>query len=117
MIISLNPATGAELARFEPHDASAVDAALTGAVSAQAIWARTPLSERVELLRRMARVLRAGKERYGLLITQEMGKPLPEAEAEVEKCAWNCDFYADSAPRFLADEVTESNASESAVVF
>ncbi|WP_127091062.1 aldehyde dehydrogenase family protein, partial [Aquabacter cavernae] len=117
MIISLNPATGAELARFEPHDASAVDAALTGAVKAQAIWARTPLSERVELLRRMARVLRAGKERYGLLITQEMGKPLPEAEAEVEKCAWNCDFYADSAPRFLADEVTESNASESAVVF
>ncbi|MBA4791752.1 MAG: NAD-dependent succinate-semialdehyde dehydrogenase [Rhizobiales bacterium] len=117
MILSVNPATGAELARFEADTPAAVDAALSAAASAQAKWARVPVSERVELLRRMARVLRAGKERYGLLITQEMGKPLPEAEAEVEKSAWNCDFYADAAPRFLADEVTDSNASESAVVF
>ncbi|MEW6125322.1 MAG: aldehyde dehydrogenase family protein, partial [Pseudomonadota bacterium] len=100
MILSVNPATGAELARFEADTPAAVDAALSAAASAQAKWALVPVSERVALLRRMARVLRAGKERYGLLITQEMGKPLPEAEAEVEKSAWNCDFYADAAPRF-----------------
>ncbi|TCT04581.1 NAD-dependent succinate-semialdehyde dehydrogenase [Aquabacter spiritensis] len=117
MIVSLNPATGAELARFEVHTPAEVDAALSAAVAAQADWARVPITERVELLRSMARALRAGKARYGELITQEMGKPLPEAEAEVEKCAWNCDFYADQAPVFLADEATESNAAESAVVF
>ena len=87
------------------------------AAAAQSKWALVPIAERVDLLRRMAKALRAGKERYGRLITQEMGKLLPEAEAEVEKSAWNCDFYADAAPRFLADEATESNASESAVVF
>lgn len=117
MIISVNPATGQELARFEPHTPDAVEAALANAAQAQRQWARVPVTQRVELLRRMATALRAGKERYGRLITLEMGKPLPEAEAEVEKCAWNCDFYADKAPDFLADEVTESNASESAVVF
>ena len=117
MIISVNPATGQELARFEPHTPDAVEAALANAAQAQRQWARVPVTQRVELLRRMATALRAGKERYGRLITLEMGKPLPEAEAEVEKCAWNCDFYADKAPDFLADEVTDSNASESAVVF
>lgn len=117
MIISVNPATGQELARFEPHTPDAVEAALANAAQAQRQWARVPVTRRVELLRRMATALRAGKERYGRLITLEMGKPLPEAEAEVEKCAWNCDFYADKAPDFLADEVTDSNASESAVVF
>ncbi len=117
MILSINPATGAEIARFEPHSADAVDAALSSAAAAQKGWARTPIEQRVELLRAMAKVLRAGKERYGRLITLEMGKPLPEAEAEVEKCAWNCDFYAEKAPIFLADEVTESSAAESAVVF
>lgn len=117
MIISVNPATGQELARFEPHTPDSVEAALANAAQAQRQWARVPVTQRVELLRRMATALRAGKERYGRLITLEMGKPLPEAEAEVEKCAWNCDFYADKAPDFLADEVTDSNASESAVVF
>lgn len=117
MIVSVNPADGAELARFEAHSPAEIDAALTGAVNAQAKWRRKPITERVELLRAMAKALRAGKERYGRLITQEMGKPLPEAEAEVEKCAWNCDFYADQAPVFLADEPTPSGATESAVVF
>ncbi len=117
MILSINPATGAELARFEVFSPSQIEAALDGAAAAKRAWARVPISERVDLLRRMARALRAGKAEYGRLITLEMGKPLPEAEAEVEKCAWNCDFYAEQAPHFLADEVTASNASESAVVF
>ena len=46
-----------------------------------------------------------------------MGKPIVEAEAEIEKCAWNCDFYAENAARFLADEHVETNATESYVAF
>lgn len=117
MIVSVNPYTGKELARFEPMDAAAVDRALTAAAEAQARWRQTPLSERVELLRRMATQLRAGKDRYARLITLEMGKPLVEAESEIEKCAWNCEFYADEAPRFLADESIASGAAASGVVF
>ena len=117
MIVSINPATGGELARFDVHSPAEVDAALSAAVRAQAAWREMPITERVELLRRIARVLRAGKARYAEVITREMGKPLPEAEGEIEKCAWNCDFYADEAPGYLADEAVASSATESSVVF
>ncbi|MBS7543303.1 NAD-dependent succinate-semialdehyde dehydrogenase [Ancylobacter oerskovii] len=117
MLVSVNPADGAELARFPLHSEREVEAALAGAAAAQAAWRQVPITERVELLRRMASVLRAGKAGYARLITEEMGKPLAEAEGEIEKCAWNCDFYAKEAPAFLADEIIASSASHSAVVF
>jgi len=117
MIVSINPYTGKDLARFEPHSAAAVDSALSAAVAAQARWRKVPIVERTALLRRLATALRAGKERFARLITLEMGKPLTESEAEIDKCAWNCEFYADEAPRFLADEPIASNATASGVVF
>jgi succinate-semialdehyde dehydrogenase / glutarate-semialdehyde dehydrogenase len=117
MIISINPFTARELARFEPHSRGAVDAALSAAVDAQARWREVPILERADLLRRMARVLRAGHARYARLITLEMGKPITEALGEIEKCAWNCEFYADAGPGMLADEPVASGATESAVVF
>ena len=116
-LMSVNPATGGELARFDVHSPAEVDAALSAAVRAQAAWREVPITERVELLRRTAQVLRAGKARYAEMITREMGKPLPESEGEIEKCAWNCDFYADEAPGYLADEAVASSATESSIVF
>jgi succinate-semialdehyde dehydrogenase/glutarate-semialdehyde dehydrogenase len=116
-IVSINPYTGWELARFEPFAAPAVDAALSAAVVAQASWRMAPLAERTALLRRIAKQLRAGKTEYARLITLEMGKPITESEAEIDKCAWNCEFYADEAPRFLAEEPIASNATTSGVVF
>jgi succinate-semialdehyde dehydrogenase/glutarate-semialdehyde dehydrogenase len=117
MFISINPATGEEIARFSAHTEADIDAALSAAVKAQAAWRQRSLAERVGLLTAMARTLRAGKVKYARMITMEMGKPLAEAEAEIEKCAFNCDFYADHAPKFLADEIIPSNASESGVMF
>jgi succinate-semialdehyde dehydrogenase/glutarate-semialdehyde dehydrogenase len=117
LFASIDPSTGAQLAEFAEHDAAYVEAALERASKAQKAWARTPIHQRVELLRKVAAVLRERKERYGKLITQEMGKPIAEAEGEVEKCAWNCEFYAESAPRFLADETVASGATDSQVVF
>ena len=117
MIVAINPATGAEIATFEPHDDTYVDRALSAAAKAQKTWRNVPVEERVTLLTSMARVLRAGKSRYAALITDEMGKPIAEAEAEIEKCAYNCDFYAEHAAAYLADEPVPSNASESVVVF
>jgi succinate-semialdehyde dehydrogenase/glutarate-semialdehyde dehydrogenase len=117
MIVSINPYTGRELARFETHSAAAADAALSAAVAAQSRWRAVPIADRAELLRRMAQVLRAGKDKYARLITLEMGKPIAESVAEIDKCAGNCDFYADAGPRMLADEPVASSATESAVVF
>jgi succinate-semialdehyde dehydrogenase / glutarate-semialdehyde dehydrogenase len=117
MIVSLNPYTAEELGRLQTHSAAAVESALSCAAVAQERWREIPIAERVGLLRRIAVTLRAGKDRYARLITREMGKPIAESEAEIEKCAWNCEFYADEAPRFLADEPISSNATQSGVVF
>jgi succinate-semialdehyde dehydrogenase/glutarate-semialdehyde dehydrogenase len=110
MIASVDPSTGLELARFDPLAADAVDAALTRAVHAQAGWRRRPVDERAGLLHAVARVLRAGRARYAAMITAEMGKPVSEAEAEIDKCAVTCDHYAEHAPAYLAEEPMTSNA-------
>ena len=116
-ITTINPTTGVELASYPFHTSAEVEAALAGAAAAQEIWRDTPISERMALLRRMSDVLLANKDRYGRMITEEMGKPLAESIGEIEKCALNCRFYADQAPAFLADEEVASNATESAVVY
>jgi succinate-semialdehyde dehydrogenase/glutarate-semialdehyde dehydrogenase len=117
MIHSINPSTGDTIASFDEHTPDAIEQALVRAVQAQRDWARTPISERVRLLTKAAGVLRARKADYAALITTEMGKPIVEAEAEIEKCAWNCDFYAEKAEEFLAPEIVASNATESSVEF
>ena len=117
MIISSNPADGSSLASYEIHSETQVDSALTQAVQAQKLWAARSITSRCALLTEVAAVLRRNRADYARLITLEMGKPIAEAEAEIEKCAWTCDFYAESAPRYLADQTVASNASESLVVF
>ncbi|MEZ2128756.1 MULTISPECIES: NAD-dependent succinate-semialdehyde dehydrogenase [unclassified Sinorhizobium] len=117
MITAINPANGRELARYEAHDDAFVNAALSAAAEAQKAWRKVPAEGRVRLLHGMAKVLRENKARYAEMITLEMGKPIVEAEAEIEKCAYNCDFYAEHAPQYLADEPVRSNAFESVVAF
>lgn len=116
-IKSINPANGKALAEYALHDDGSVDRALTAAVNAQKAWRKVPVEKRVALLRNMAKVLRANKAIYAAMITREMGKPIVEAEGEVEKCAYNCDFYAEHAAAYLSDEHLASNASECYVEF
>ena len=80
-------------------------------------WRETGFDERSKLMRAAAKVQRVNKRKYAEIITHEMGKVIAEAEAEVEKCAWVCDYYAENAERFLADEVIESDAGRSFVAF
>jgi succinate-semialdehyde dehydrogenase/glutarate-semialdehyde dehydrogenase len=88
-IESINPATEEVLATFEPLGQDEIERALSGATAAFSRWRRTSFGERSGLLRRTASSLRRQKERLAGLITAEMGKPIVEAEAEIEKCAWN----------------------------
>ncbi|EKS29371.1 NAD-dependent succinate-semialdehyde dehydrogenase [Afipia felis] len=117
MIVSVNPYTREEIARFEPHDDAHIDAALSETENAQRSWRRSTMAERAKLLTTIAGVLRQGKNEYAKLISAEMGKPIKEALSEVEKCALNCDFYAQNGERFLADKPVETNAADSRVVF
>jgi acyl-CoA reductase-like NAD-dependent aldehyde dehydrogenase len=116
-IESVNPATEELLATFEPLGQEEIERALDGAAAAFGRWRRTPFEERSDLLRRAASRLREEKERLAGLATAEMGKPIVEAEAEIEKCAWNCDYYAENAEAFLANRPVETSARESYVAF
>ncbi|MGA2394647.1 MAG: NAD-dependent succinate-semialdehyde dehydrogenase [Candidatus Lustribacter sp.] len=114
---SINPATGAKLESFALHTPAELDTTLDRAVAAQREWARRSFAERAVLMKRAGAYLRANKARFALNATREMGKPIGDAEAEVDKCAWACDFYADHAEGFLADEHIASTASESYIAY
>jgi succinate-semialdehyde dehydrogenase/glutarate-semialdehyde dehydrogenase len=116
VIVSVNPATGEEIARIEVDPPARMEAVLAAAAEAQRAWGRRPIGERLPLLRALARTLREGLDEYAALITAEMGKPIAEARSEIEKCALTCDFYAEHAPAFLADREAPSSAARSAVV-
>jgi succinate-semialdehyde dehydrogenase / glutarate-semialdehyde dehydrogenase len=70
-------------------------------------WRRTPMDKRAALMRRAARVLRARHDEFARVMTDEMGKTLTEGRAEIEKCAGNCDYYAEHAAAFLAERIVD----------
>jgi succinate-semialdehyde dehydrogenase/glutarate-semialdehyde dehydrogenase len=113
VVRTVNPATGEELAQYPTHGDAGIESVLDAAVRAQVVWAARSIEERSAVLRRAAQLLRDDVEPLSLLVTREMGKPLAEAAAEVEKCATACDYYADNAGRILADEVVETSADRS----
>ncbi|MFC3336952.1 NAD-dependent succinate-semialdehyde dehydrogenase [Paracandidimonas soli] len=117
MIHAINPATEQRIASYDLHTPAQVGQKLANAAKAQKNWALKPVEERASLLLSLATVLRRNSAAYALLITREMGKPITEAEAEIEKSAVTCEFYARTAPVFLADTPVASNASDSRVVF
>ena len=116
-ITSVNPATGEVLARFDPFTQDEVEHALDEAQDAFVAWRERSIEERAVPMRRLAALLRERADRYGRLITLEMGKPIVEARAELEKCALGCEHYAENAARYLADEVIPTNAKKSLVAF
>lgn len=89
---------------IEEHTAADVEAALTQASKAFDEWSNYSVHEREQLLATAGEVLRENKRAYAELMTQEMGKPITAAVAEVEKCAWVCDYYSEHASEHLADE-------------
>ena len=114
-IASINPATGEKYQVFTPLTPTEVQQKLTRAQATFLSYRATSFAERARWLTAAAEQLMAQKERYGRLMTEEMGKPLGSAIAEVEKCAWVCQYYAEHAEAYLADEPGESDASRSYV--
>ncbi|MEF8872088.1 MAG: NAD-dependent succinate-semialdehyde dehydrogenase [Haloarculaceae archaeon] len=101
---SVNPATEETIASYDALTSDEVDSALADAEAAYEEWRDVAITDRQQLLDRAADVLRENKRDYAEIITREMGKPISEAVAEVEKCAWGCEFYAERANEYLQDE-------------
>lgn len=116
-IVTIDPSTGSELERFAYLDAAAVDTRLTAAAAAARSWGATPVERRTALLRDVARTLRAQRDTLAAIATSEMGKPIAQARAEIEKCAWCCDYFAERGPAMLAPEPAPTGASRSYVAF
>ena len=112
-----NPASGQLIEEFPVWDEAQLEAALAQSAAATVGWQVSTMVERSELMHRAAEQLRARSDELAALITLEMGKLLKEAKAEVEKCAWVCDYYAEQAPAFLADDLIESDASRSLIAY
>jgi succinate-semialdehyde dehydrogenase / glutarate-semialdehyde dehydrogenase len=114
---SIDPATGRELASFPEADEQAIETALNRAWSARHPWRDAGHGTRTALMRSVAGVLRTDKPRFAELLTSEMGKPIAEAEAEIEKCAWTAGWFAENGERLLADEPVDATGAESYVRF
>ncbi|GAC1626113.1 MAG: NAD-dependent succinate-semialdehyde dehydrogenase [Ktedonobacteraceae bacterium] len=116
-IQTINPTTEEVLETFEVYSQEQINAALEQAHTASRQWRTRPLHERSKHVHAIAAHLREHKARLARIAVLEMGKTIVEAEAEVEKCAWACDYFAEHARRFIADEQVATNASESYVAY
>jgi len=112
---SINPYNGQELAIYTSQSESEVTSMLNKAAEVFTSWKNIPISQRASLMVKAGNVLRENVEEYAQMITAEMGKPISESRAEVNKCAWVCDYYAENAEDFLKDEVILTDAQKSLV--
>ncbi len=114
---TVNPATGQAIRTWQTMSRDEVLGIADDVAAAQHRWADQPFARREPLLRKLGEVLRKKADEYGRLISTEMGKPVAEARAEVQKCAFLCDVYADNAEDWLRDEPVEADGRRHAVVY
>jgi len=117
MLNSINPANNQKIKSYTEFTKIQVEEIILDVNSEFLKWKETSFKHRSELMLNAATVLRKNLKEYSELMTLEMGKPILQAKAEVEKCAWVCEYYAENAESFLADEVIKTDASESFVAY
>jgi acyl-CoA reductase-like NAD-dependent aldehyde dehydrogenase len=104
MLTAINPANGMKIRTYEENSGPEVDDKVNAAHQAFSTWRETAFPQRFEKLRPVSKILINNKEEYAALMAAEMGKPIGDGRAEIEKCAWVCDFYADNALGALKPE-------------
>lgn len=113
----MNPATGETLGTYPYLNDTEIEAALERASRARLSWGAMSCAERAVPMRAAANLLRSHKATLARTITLEMGKPISEAEAEIDKSAWNCEYVATHAENWLADERVETSATLSYISY
>ena len=112
-IATVNPATGEILKKFEDLSDRKVEEKIALAAKTFLTWRNSPFAERAARMTRAAELLERNADRYGKIMTLEMGKPITASIAEIRKCALTCRFYAANAERFLSDEYVATDATSS----
>ena len=116
MILTVNPATEEVIAEYQTMTSGEIEEILIHSHSDFLSWRAVPMQERSTLMRRLGALLREQKDFHAALISREMGKPLAQAAAEVVKCSWVCDFYAEHAALFLKPEESALDGGARGVV-
>ncbi|WP_436516754.1 NAD-dependent succinate-semialdehyde dehydrogenase [Ekhidna sp. To15] len=114
---AINPATEEPLKIYENHSNQQMLEVIEQAHAAFSKWKSTSFENRARLMKNAANLLRKGKSEYARIMTQEVGKPLKESKAEIEKCAWVCEYYAENTEGFLSDEHIETEGSKSYISY
>ena len=114
-LISINPATSEEIKIYPEYSLDEIDNILSKMINAQKQWSLLELDFRLECLSHISGILKDRKREYASIMANEMGKPIAQAKAEVDKCAWLCDYYKQYAPEFLSDKSIETEYYKSFV--
>ncbi len=114
---SVNPANGELMREFDEISEEEVVVKIEEAHSTYLDWRVMSFEERGAYFKKAAELLKKNSIKYGEIMSREMGKPVSSAVAEAEKCAWVCEFYAEKAAEFLANEYVETGAGESYVQY
>ena len=117
LIQTINPANGKIVQTFEQHSSKQVNEIIGLTHEAFLNWRNAGFSVRKFFMKKASAILREKKNEFGKILTLEMGKPIVQAIAEVEKCALVCDYYAENAENILSEEIIATDASESFVCF
>ncbi|MBK7043329.1 MAG: NAD-dependent succinate-semialdehyde dehydrogenase [Rhodanobacteraceae bacterium] len=113
----VNPWTGQVDYRYTMMDGAAIEARLAAAERAFPAWSALTLTERAAVLHTVARALRAAKEAIASVVSSDMGKLRREALAEIEKSAGCCEYYAENAGSYIADDIVATDAQRSFVSY
>jgi succinate-semialdehyde dehydrogenase/glutarate-semialdehyde dehydrogenase len=114
---TINPATGEPGKAYNPHSLDDAKAAAKAARTAFLDWRGTSFEERSAVMHKAAEILRARKDEFARLMTDEMGKTVADGRAEVEKCAFHCDWFADHADEYLRRQPADIGGGEAFVTF
>ncbi|MDC4226634.1 MAG: aldehyde dehydrogenase family protein [Candidatus Manganitrophus sp.] len=116
-IATINPTTGETVQTFDPMTESQINKKIGKAEETFRSYRRSSFADRGKWMIQAARILEEEQDRFGRLMTLEMGKPIKAAKAEALKCAWACRYYVENGERFLADIEIKTDATRSGVHF
>ena len=112
-VTSINPYTGKEIESFKTHTKKEISEILQNADNRFYSWRETSFTERKKLMLAAASELKKNKEEYAKTMTAEIGKPIAQSIAEIEKCAWVCEYYAENAKEHMKNEIVKTDAFKS----
>lgn len=116
-ISTVNPATGQVIRSYDTTDTRQISQIVGNARVALEKWKRKDTMERCDYVKILTEILDKNKDQFASIITQEMGKPLKQSRAEIEKCEWLCKYYSEYAESFLREQVVPTEFRKSFVSF